>query len=199
MTRAERERRRYRVVVNATGDVKLARQLRARSDQFIYENYGIKVTKTIPKIREVSKETRYKKQLQARKVRYAIERGVPVEQAIKLKKTSFNEIEKRARYYTPVNPPKSVRISKPESTRKDRIEHWREWSKKENKEGFPMFIKRQAERINLKMGFDVNAKYGYTVMFYSYIEKESISKWLKLIQADKVTEMAVYKTPMILV
>lgn len=200
--RAIREQRRYRSVVNATGDSKLARQLRGRSDSYILETYGIRVSKNIPKLKTYSKETKYKKQLEVRKYRYARERGIKPEYIYNpltktdLRKLSFSKIEEKARYYTPKEPPKSVKIEKVEVSRKQRIAKWGVWSKKENKSSFPNVIKQQAQQINLKKGFEINAKYGYTVLFYAYIEKESTKKWLDLIKADRVTEQAIYKTNM---
>ena len=194
--RSEREERRYRSAVNSGIDSKLARQLRGRSDQYIYETYGVRVSKKIPKLKTLSKETRYKKQLEIRKYRYSVERGIKPDIAINLKKSNFKYIEERVRYYTPKEPPKTVKISKVEVSRKDRIKKWGNWSKKENRESFPSVIKQQAQQINLKKGFDINAKYGFTVMFYAYIEKETTKKWLDLIKADRVTEMAIYKTGM---
>jgi hypothetical protein len=197
--RRERELRRYRSVVNATGDVKLARQMRGRSESYIFATYGIKVPKKAPRLKEYTKETRYRKQLEVRRYRYAIERGVKPQEALKLKKRSFKYIEEKARYYTPVEPPKTVKAKPVELSRDARIKKWSSWSKKANKEGFPPYLKNKAQEINIKNGFDVNSKYGFTVMFYAYIENEPTSKWLKLIKADRVTEMAIYRTPMVLV
>ena len=193
--RAIREKRRYRSVLNATGDVKLARELRGRSESYIYENYGIKVASKIPKIKTLSKETKYKKQLESRKYQYAIARGFKPDKALELRKTSFKTIEERARYLTPREPQKTVKPSKPQISRKDRIKKWSNWSKKDNRDSFPSVIKNQAQQINIKKGFEINAKYGFTVMFYAYIEQESTKKWLDLIKADRVTEMAIYRTP----
>lgn len=196
--RAEREKRRYRSVLNATGDVAFARSMRGRSDTYIFENYGIKIPKKTPEIKTYTKETRYKKQLETRRYRYAVERGIRPQDAVKLKKSSFEVIEEKARYYTPVNRPIVIKKPSKDELRDRRIKRWGEWSKKENRENFPKFIKNMAMQINVKRGFDVNSKYGYTVVFYSYIEMEPTSKWLKLIKADRVTEMAIYRSPMVI-
>lgn len=196
--RSEREKRRYRSVLNATGDVALARSMRGRSDTYIFENYGIKIPKKTPEIKTYTKETRYKKQLETRRYRYAVERGIRPQDALKLKKSSFQVIEEKARYYTPVDRPKKIKKLTDEEMRDRRVKKWSLWSKKDNKDGFPDFIKSQAQEINLKHGFDINAKYGFTVMFYAYIENESKDKWLKLIKADRVTEMAIYRSPMVI-
>lgn len=193
--RAEREKRRYRSVLNATGDVQLARSMRGRSNSYIYQNYGVKIPKKTPEIKTYSKSTLYKKKLDTRHYRYAVERGIKPQDAIKLKKVSFEIIEEKARYYTPVDRPKRIKKLTTEEMRDRRIKRWSNWSKKDN--DFPQLIKNIAEGINVKHGFDVNAKYGYTVMFYAFIEGESKKKWEKLIKADKVTEMAIYKTPMV--
>ncbi|MDY0292689.1 MAG: hypothetical protein RBR02_10190 [Desulfuromonadaceae bacterium] len=185
--RALKERRIYRALINAGVEPKTARKYRGNSEKFILEMTGVRIPKKVPKIKEYTKETLSKKRREIIKYQYAREKGLDIKTAQKLKKSSYKFIEERARYITPEKRPREVKYGK--SDRDVRQDNWRNWAKEQE---FPDFIEREAEKINLKEGFDVNASYGYTVAFYAYIENENIDDWHDRVTADKVTESAVY-------
>ena len=189
--RAIRERTRYHALLNAGVEPKLARKLRGRSNEYIKDFVGVTTPKKEPKLKSYAKETIQKKRREILKYQYAREKGLDIKTALTYKTRSYKFIEDKARYITPYNPPKEIKIQP--SPRDNRQESWSGWSK--NKD-FPDEIKSVAERINLREGFDINASYGYTVVFYAYIEGEldDIDSWLKRIDMDRVTESAIYRT-----
>lgn len=189
--RAIRERTRYHALLNAGVEPKLARKLRGRSNEYIKSFVGVTIPKKEPKLKSYAKETIQKKRREILKYQYAREKGLDIKTSLTYKTRSYKFIEEKARYITPYTPAKEIKIQP--SPRDSRQEKWSDWSKTKD---FPDEIKRIAERINLKEGFDINASYGYTVVFYAYIEGEldDIDAWLKRIEADRITEQAVYRT-----
>ncbi len=158
MTRQEKLKTRYRVVRNYTGDPDLARRARSWSDKRIFDELGIKVTKTVPKLRTYKPETYKKHELLI--LAHRQKRGKPKE--IKKKKTKRSLM----------------------SLRKDK---WTQWSK-DNSAGsigsFPIAIERTAQEMNMRARkefknreIDVNSRFGWGVTYESYIRGESPDKW----------------------
>lgn len=180
MTRSERERRRYIAVRNATLDPSLARKARGWSDDRILETLGVRVPKKIPKLKDLPKGNKLlQRQLVAQrkiaKYQYARTRGATIERAKTLKTASWE----RVREQTQVKPDTRKRYTAEE--RENRMDKWSEWSRRNN---FPPSIKKMVYQINREAGFDPNAKYGWAVMFYSYIENEAIDKWTEQLEPD---------------
>ena len=42
------------------------------------------------------------------------------------------------------------------------------------------------------MNFKKNASYGYSVMFYAYVEGDKPSVWMERLEANTTLEMAIY-------
>lgn len=159
MTRQEKLKTRYRVVRNYTGDPDLARRARSWSDKRIFDELGIKVTKTVPKLRTYKPETYKKHELLI--LAHRQKRGKPKEIKKKKKKVSKYKLRKQK---------------------------WSQWSR-DNSAGtigsFPIAIEQQAQEINRSMGFDENARYGWAVMYESYTRDEQVSIWQDKLMPSK--------------
>ena len=180
MTRAERERRRYIAVRNRTYDTALARKARGWSDDRILETFGIRVPQRTPELKPLptGKQLAQRKQqatLRIAKFNAARSQGATIERAKRLKNRSWATI----RNETSIEPKPREKFTS--TTRENRMDQWSSWSRRGN---YPPQIKQRVKEINREAGFDDNARYGWAVMFYSYIENESIDKWKDLLQAD---------------
>ena len=165
-TRAQREKRRYHWVLRATYDPKIARKARGWSDERIYRELGIRVGKKTPKQkvsmpdlpRDKVKKRRRRADRRQRKYQYAREKGIGVDQAMKMRDWSWNRIYNY--------------LKKGTGYQKDRLSQWKIWSSKKGAD-FPQNIKDMAYEANRRWNVPAyqreNARYGWFVAFYSYI------------------------------
>lgn len=189
MTKSQIRKIRYATVVNATGNVALARELRDRSNKYILDLLGLQVGKRAPRIKQYSKATYKRKALEIKKYQYARSKGLDIQLANQLKTTTYENIETYVKYETPTTTPKRIKTKK--DLRDERIDNWKTWS---SNESYPQFIKDMAEKINLEQGFKKSAHYGYGIAFYAYIENESAKDWADRIEADRFTQSIRYRT-----
>ena len=56
LTKAERYKRNYRLIKNMYQNTTLAKQYQSKDDDILWGHLGIQVTKSIPKLRKVSKD-----------------------------------------------------------------------------------------------------------------------------------------------
>jgi hypothetical protein len=169
-SRGQRESRKYAIVMNATGDAKLAQRARGWSDTHIREAVGVKTPrKANLKPYDVKRVKR--KQREYSKYVYGIQQGLSVEEAIKLKSYKKAKIEATKKYYNEKRLPAGIF----EKSKEYRIKLWQEWAK-ENK--LPPEIHRIALEINRELSdknriMEDSDKYGYAVAFYMFTEGES--------------------------
>ena len=186
---AKRKQRRYRTIVNATGDPKLARKYRNKSDVSIELELGIKVPKRKPRL--IKEERRGK---QTKKVRNYIVSTPTIKRDELVFTSKIFKGRKVPRVTTKVKEPKVARkapgavesLFKPYFTPKQdaRQDKWGEWSGNKKKL-IPKAIRTMAFRINRRAGLkDDSAAYGYAVLYYAYVNNEPIDLWLTRLVPD---------------
>jgi len=168
MTSKQKQKLRYAAVRNAYADVETARKARYWSDERIYNELGVVLPKRVPKLRTFKQVTIQRKQRELKRFQEAKNAGINIDLAIRLKSTSRNKVT-------------SVR---------ERLDQWRIWASNDT---FPRMLVSEAMKINRSEGLDPHASYGYTTVFYAYVENESIDKWHGELKADKFTGQAVYR------
>lgn len=175
---------RYRAIRNAYGDSKLADKARNWSDERIYMELGIKVPNRPIKLRKLpSVATRKRKARELKKVKLMLRSGIGVEEARKLRRDSYNDINEyiqETRYETYE---KDVRYDST-TTEQQRRSQWKEWSKT----GFPDWVINMVNRINVE-GRALGGKddsYGFAVVYNAYTKNEDIEKWMKLLVPSRV-------------
>ena len=79
-----------------------------------------------------------------------------------------------------------------------RYRQWKQWSRKKpnGKVALPAALERLAQRINFMNGYDVYASYGYSVVFYAYVEGRDPRLMEEQIKAeDNEGELYISTTP----
>lgn len=168
MTTAQKQRLRYAAIRNAYGDASLARKARHWSDERIYKELGVVLPKRVPKLRKFKPVTVKRKQRELERFQDAKKAGINIDLARRLKTTSRNKV----------------------TTVRERLDQWRIWASDDT---FPRMLVSEAMKINREEGLDPHASYGYTVVFYAYVENENIGKWHEELKADKFTGQVIYK------
>jgi hypothetical protein len=114
-------------------------------DKTVYELIPPKLTK---KKRSKALET------QDRKIKYAVKKGLYLEDAVLFRFKTYKQLEKEFQYkaYQEIK-----KIN--DNEKKDRVEQFREWAKEDD---FPPSLVRQARLINLQKNLDINDSYGFS-------------------------------------
>jgi hypothetical protein len=176
-SKAERsriEQIKYRAVVNYYGSVPLAQKARGWSEERILKELAIKVPKNMPKLKERPTERQIKTRFtQLEKYKLALEEHT-VKEALILRTTSQKKIKSSNEYKQSQKNPLPA-----SAEREKRINLWRKWTKAK---ALPPFLQKLAERTNQAQidpfrnrRYDDNDKYGYTAVFYSYTNQQSLS------------------------
>lgn len=188
------QRKRYAIVYKQTGDSKLAHKARKWSDERILNELGVKVTKKVTKEAPLTKKERFKKQekYKTEKGKFDIARhyGYTSEQALKAKKLAPEDIDfiiqsttKIQKAYGEIN------------NRNDRFEQWKIWSKHKLADMPPELINVAYEfntrKSKNKKAYDPNARYGFMMVYYMYVEGYSINWVNRHIRPDKFEGNAV--------
>ena len=194
MTRAERLKRNYAILRNITGDSKLSAKARFWSEERIYKELNIYLPDYVRKgkkvvLKPISKVYRNRLLKSAEnKYDYAIKRGVNSEQAEILKYQTYKVIDLQIRYNMFFKP-KYKRLTKNE--KKDRIDEWYSWSKEDL---YPPLLVHQAREINLTNGLDINASYGFGIMYYNFTTNKSPEALIEQFKPDKETGRIIYQS-----
>jgi len=186
---AARKQRRYRTIVNATGDPKLARKYRNKSDVNIELELGIKVPKRKPRL--IKEERRGK---QTKKVRsYIVSTPTIKRDDLVFKSKIFKDRKISGVKQKPGKPKVIARapgavesLFEPYFTPKQdaRQDKWGSWSENK-KRAMPKAVRTMAFRINRRAGLkDDSAAYGYAVLYYAYVNNEPIDLWLTRLVPD---------------
>jgi len=170
-SRKEKRDIRYAVVRNVTYDPEIAKQARDWSDKRIYETFGVRVPKTTPALKDITPSRKRQSSLRLEKQRELVNVGVPIDEAKTLKYKSWEYIA----FKYPTN----------HALNRDRKQRWSEWSSKGG--SFPTFIKKKANDVNRKKGFDENARYGWAVIYEAYRHGHDIEWWGDFITPDRFT------------
>lgn len=193
MTRAERYKRNYRLIKNAYNNAVLAKRAQTWSDERIYNELGVKITKSTPKLKVIPKEknTYYERKL--KNFLYARELDIPVKEAKALTTYRKKKIASTADYLDSIS---KKRVAK---NTERRIKLWRKWSANNNKL-MPPAIEREAVELNRKMvvggkQLDDDAHYGYMAKFYMYTKDMTYDEIKDLVSQDPHDEYKlIYKT-----
>jgi len=194
-TRAERYKRNYRLIKNAYQDATLAKAAQSWSDQKLYDDLGVKVTKSMPKLRQVPKTKKAYYNNKLIKFLDARDMGVSVKYAKQAYRTPKVKVLAQAEY-NEVSGKKRVHTNK-----KRRMKLWGQWSthfakgKKTTKgmkgdSNFPPELEEQAVKINrsIKLAngkrLDDHADYGYVATFYMFVEGKTYEETLPLVRHD---------------
>lgn len=179
-TRTERIKRKDRALKNAGLSVKEANKAKFWSDEKILKELGVKIPKSLPKLRKRPKDPKKLKAWNNRKKRqrnniiYAISIGLSAKEASKAKSYARRKIKSTKQYKdTTKDGVKISKFKKPKS-QKARIKLWEEWSKADS---LPPEIHEIAREVNRNTyiktrrkyrRLDDTDKYGYMVAFYHY-------------------------------
>jgi hypothetical protein len=116
-----------------------------------------------------------------RKFLYAKGKGVQSREALEYLRKPFKQIDEYIEFTRPKRG--SHVIHKRAPWKKTRRENWSAFSSRDGE--LPDAIESRAIRLNRSNGLDDSDHYGYIVMYYAYIENESIAKWANIIHPDK--------------
>ena len=188
MTRKEREQLRYRYVRNLTGDAKLAQQARGWGQERILKELGIVLPDSKPKLQTLTKERKERlRQLQENKKKYAVRKGLDADDARLYSLNTYKEIEREVRYREKYK----LKGKLGSADKGVRMDTWSEWGKED---AYPPSLSRNARLVNLRKGLDINASYGFAIMYYAFTTNKSPEHYMNQFDADKNTGMIIYKT-----
>ena len=176
----DKRRYKYAIILNATGNAKLAAKDRQLSDANFIAKYGFDVRKTERQPKGARKSTQYiyNKYLRLRDLGYKPEVA---------KKLKYEPISRNIGGISKVF--LSIPLKAPAPKHKEaRKEKWAYWARGEVDSNnkwhslMPKWVEKIAESINestkLPDGtkLDATDKYGYAVLFYAYIENKPIDE-----------------------
>jgi len=184
MSRKELRAKKYAYVMNKYQKSDLARKARDWSWSRIYKELAIKTPskRTIKKIqlKEYSKQTKYQKSMQYKKVKEMLKLGwVPLE-ASKDKRKSYKKIDKKTTKMQFTE--ESLKIYK-KRTRKDRFNIWLEWSS----DTLPNNLQQKVNKLNMQEGLSTSNHYGYALVYLMYIENIPEDQAKEMIVLDEST------------
>lgn len=182
----EKQKIRYRAVLNTWGDTKLASRVRGLSDETIEERYGVIVPNKLPNKKSFTNKQKQNKQKQLRKfieannyriynnekvnvneIAKKVKRGISLDRIIsyidskETKTIDFKKIPKKP-------------IFKDNLSIQEKRKQWASWSDNKN---FPSKLMDIIRKINIMYGCkgdDIeNMGFGYTVVFNAYLDNIS--------------------------
>ena len=162
----KRRRIRYEIIIQNTGDSKLANKVRSWSDDRILHELGYYVPKRIKHHKIVQKP------------KPIVTPIIPVGKPKRPKKLTKKQVQdqlKRQHYLEAKKRRKAkVKII--------RIKMWADWFKKGNDpERDPTFqrLLKTVERVNKIKGEDPHSTVGFTIVYNAFIHQESVSDWIE--------------------
>lgn len=181
-TRSQRLQRRRNAIINATYNAKLADKAKFWSDDTIFNVLGIKVGKK--EVRKANLKNTGER-LAAQRLYESDKRnfdtakkyGYTTEQAYKARKLKDKDIHFIIEATTTIQ-----KAYGKIDTRQGRLNQWKVWASKNNAD-MPEDLKTLAFNFNAqtsknKSPYDPNAKYGFSIVYYMYVEGYSI-QWIK--------------------
>lgn len=185
----------YAIIRNYTADSALARKMRDWKPEKIFLAIGVNIQeKTVKQTKSeltsfntLDKRTK-QKQVITNKVKFLLSKKLEDQELLdKLKYRTYREIKQelhfRKRYII------NEKIKLHTSEKQARIEQWGEWSKrdKSHKDTYPYSIKKKAMQINLENNLDINASYGFAMVFYAFTSNKPESYFMKKYAFDPHT------------
>ena len=170
------------LVYNATGNKELARQSRDWSEKRILDNTGVTLTKSVPVRKQFTEKQLKRKERDFNKFKYGLEIGLEPVEAVKVKQYNRKRISNTKLYYDRINKP----LANKKLERQRRYDLWKEWSKKDT---MPPVLVKKARNINRNTvvdnaQLDDIAHYGFAVMFYAFIDNDSVENVKEWVKAD---------------
>lgn len=192
MSRTKQELRDLRLkshaIRNLTFDAALASRAKHWGTERLMEEFGIdwsdpSVRRRAQRLKPLPKTPQKlaTATLPYRKFLYAKSKGVQAREAVEYRTKTFKDIDAHIEFTRPKKG--SHVIHKRAPWKKTRRENWSKFSSKDSV--IPDAIDARAVRLNRANGLDDSDHYGYIVMYYAYIENESIAKWAGIIHPDK--------------
>lgn len=187
LTRAERYKRNYRLVKNAYQDTTLAKLAQTWSDDRIYNDLGVKITKSTPKLRKVPKTKKAYYTRKLTKFLYGRSLGFTVVDAKKYTRYQKRKIESSYEYQDASSKKRNLK------NKHRRMDLWADWSSHpagSKTSNFPPEIEKMARDFNrdIKMNdgkkLDDHAHYGYVVAFYMFVEGKTFDEISEFVKQD---------------
>lgn len=175
-----------RAILNATQDLKLVRTLSKLSTDQLFNEYGIKIPKRLPRVKQFPSNlsrafARKRFQEQLEKFQYAKQKGFTTIEARRIKGKKRIEIDKLMKGQ------KLIRDAIGGMTTKaQRMKQWATWTNKDNKGyQFPKEYEFIAKEINRRKGLKAVNGLGYAAVYYSFVNGTDIETEMTRLQVDK--------------
>jgi len=185
----EKAKRQYAILVNLTGNVALSKQARYWGIIRIYKELNIYLPAHSKKSTLKPMTKSYKSRLLKsadNKYNYAIQQGVDPDNAEILKFQTYKNIDLQLKYNLFFKT-KYKRLNTTEKRKRE--DEWSCWSKEDN---YPPLMVHEARKLNLHLNLDINASYGFGIIYYSFIQNKSPEAIMKQYPLDRPTEMLEY-------
>jgi len=190
-TKNEKAKRQYAILKNLTGDTALSKKARYWGEEKIYKELNIYLPEHNKKTKLKPMTKSYKDRLlksASNKYKYALKHGVDLDNAEVLKFQTYKNIDLQIKYNLYFKS-KYKRLNKHQKD--TRIDSWREWSKEDQ---YPPLLVHEARKINLKLNLDINASYGFGIMYNSFIQNKSPEAVMDQYSLDRNVEAIRYGT-----
>lgn len=184
-------------VIEDTGRFKEAEQKKAKYEVegyvYKYNKKGTKWELRPPDLKPLDKQKQVKyERLQENKVKYAINRGIDLEDAQHLRHKTYKQIDK-AIVFNKTWVKAKVKGKAKNLPDQAKIEQFTSWAKMDD---FPPNFVRMARSINLRNNYDINDKFGFAVMHHAYVYNREPEHFEKQLTYNKATQLVEYKTNM---
>jgi len=184
----------YAIIRNYTADSDLARKGRDWSPEHIFLELGINVResfvqdekKKLSSFNTLDKRTK-QKQIITNKITYLQKKKIDETLINKLKYKTYRDIKHELSYQHKYNISKKAKLHP--SEKEARVKQWGEWSKrdKSHRDTYPFSIKQKAMQINLENNLDINAPYGFGMVFYAFTSNKPEEYFMRKYQFDPHT------------
>lgn len=176
----ERKERRYRAIRNRYGDVKLANKARGWSNERIFNELGVRVPKSLPKLKPLptAEQLKTKQRDLARFQESVKEIGLTPKKAVQLKRYSKRRRNTSKEYYNEIAKP----VDNSSKARSGRAIMWAQWSD----DALPPEIHHLAKEINratvgdflvrgqlVTKRLDDTDHYGYAVAYLAFVNRQT--------------------------
>jgi hypothetical protein len=171
------------------------KKLKYEVEGFVYKysKKGKEFILKTPKLKELDKEKKTKYlRLQENKVKYAVDRGMDLEDANQLRHKTYKQIDKAIQFEQSWTRTRVKGKSKA-TPEQSKIERFKGWASDDD---FPPNFVRKARRINLEKGLDINESFGFAVMYYAYIYNRDAEHFVNQLEYNKATGVVEYKSNM---
>lgn len=213
MKNTELRKLKYAIIRNITANTEIAYKARDWDYNRIYKEFGIDIELEVKGDVKTTAtpEKKYKRHVSHRlvpfttkskreklrtmisnKENYLIKKKVDEELIQTLKYRTYREIKAelnyRKKYY--VDPQYKLQYHE----KKERMDRWGDWSKDEAIEKYPYSITRRARMINLEHNLDINASFGFGMVYFAFTNNKSEEYFIKKYKYDPHTGEIIYNT-----